>query len=131
MFRDRCSLTPFTTLPHHQFTRKQINRFVCAASISHGSFPTLALWFSQAIKNRTMSFLGRVWFFLILLCLEGGTEAVQLPCPNGFLHLISPISSQLAAAQKEAPRNLRDPEADGRLGKREKPRSLCKIKAPT
>lgn len=33
--------------------------------------------------------------FLILLCLEEGTVAVQLPSPNGFLHLISSISSQL------------------------------------
>lgn len=72
-----------------------------------------------------------VFFFLILLCLEGETEAVQLPSPKAFLHLISPISSQLAAAQKEVPRNLRDPQADGRLGKREKPRSLSKITAPT
>lgn len=41
------------------------------------------------------------------------------------------LTNSLTAAQKEVPRNLRDPEADNRLGKRKKPRSACKTAAST
>lgn len=41
------------------------------------------------------------------------------------------LTNFLTAAQKEAPRNLRDPEADGRLGKREKSQPARKTAAST
>lgn len=41
------------------------------------------------------------------------------------------LTNFLTAAQKEVPRNLRDPEVDGRLGEREKPQPACKIAAST
>lgn len=55
-----------------------------------------------------------------MLCVDEGTAAERLPSPNGFLHLVPSISFHFAAAQKEVPRNLRDPEPGVRLGERKR-----------
>lgn len=83
--------------------------------------------FHRLLRIELCHFSGGFISFLMLLCLDGETEAVQLPSPNGFFYLISPVRSCTERGSQEP----RDPEDDGRLGKKKNLPSLYKIKEST
>lgn len=86
----------------------------------------LALCFHRILRTEACHFGGGFFNIVMFGRRDSGCAASK---SQRFLALH--LTNFLTATQKEVSRNLRDPEADGRLGKRQKSQSACKIAAST